>query len=54
MREANPNIRCTVNNCEHHCKDCNCCTLERIEIETHENNPTKCECTDCKSFVYRG
>ena len=22
MREANPNIRCTVNNCEYHCKDC--------------------------------
>ena len=54
MREANPNIRCTVNNCEYHYKDCDYCSLDKIEISTHEMNPTKCECTDCKSFVYKG
>ena len=42
MREANPNIRCTVNNCEYHCKDGDYCSLDKIDIPTHEMNPTKC------------
>lgn len=54
MNEANRHIGCSVNNCAHHCKDSNYCTLEKIEVGTHECNPTKCECTDCKSFLYKG
>ena len=54
MSEPNKKIGCSVNNCIHHCQDCNYCTLDRIEVGTHETNPTKCECTDCRSFSYKG
>lgn len=53
MSEDNKKIGCSVTNCAHHSDDCNCCTLDKIEIGTHEGNPTKCECTDCKSFIYK-
>ncbi|MBE6900594.1 MAG: DUF1540 domain-containing protein [Ruminococcaceae bacterium] len=52
--EANRHIGCNVNNCVYHCKDCNCCSLEHIEVGSHEVNPTKAECTDCRSFKYKG
>lgn len=51
---ANRHIGCNVNNCAYHCKDCNCCTLDHIEVGSHETNPTKAECTDCRSFKYKG
>lgn len=54
IMEANRHIGCNVNNCAYHCKDCNCCTLDHIEVSSHETNPTKAECTDCRSFKYRG
>ena len=49
--EKNSSIGCTVNNCQYHaqCEDYG--TLNKIEVGTHESNPTKVECTDCKSFV---
>lgn len=50
----NKNIECTITQCAHHSKDCNCCCLDKISIGTHEANPTVCECTDCKSFLYKG
>ena len=43
-------IKCTVNNCAHHCKDQNYCGLNTITVGTHEANPTQKECTDCQSF----
>ncbi len=49
---SNPNesIKCTVQQCKHHCNSKDYCSLSSIMIGTHESNPTACECTDCKSF----
>lgn len=47
---ANKSIQCTVNNCANHCCCDDCCSLEKISIGTHESDPTKIPCTDCKSF----
>ena len=33
-----------------HCKGENYCSLDRIQVGTHEYNPTEDQCTDCKSF----
>ncbi|WP_167958294.1 DUF1540 domain-containing protein [Anaerosporobacter faecicola] len=49
--EKNLCIGCTVNNCEYHAQTENYCTLDKIDVGTHEKNPTKVECTDCNSFV---
>lgn len=51
MTNKNEAIGCTVNNCTHHTQGENYCTLNKIQIGTHESNPTKIECTDCESFV---
>lgn len=46
----NSSIKCTVNECTHHCQTKNYCSLDCITIGTHEANPTMDQCTDCKSF----
>ncbi len=46
----NQSIKCTVNNCAHHCQDQNYCGLTSITVGTHETNPTEIKCTDCQSF----
>lgn len=46
----NSSIKCCVNNCSHHAQSKDYCTLNEIQVGTHESNPTVCECTDCKSF----
>lgn len=51
MTNKNEAIGCTVNNCTHHAQNENYCTLNKIQVGTHEANPTKVECTDCQSFV---
>lgn len=43
-------INCTVNNCKYHANEKNYCTLDAIQVGTHEHNPEKKECTDCNSF----
>ena len=48
--QANRSIGCTVSQCRYHCNISNNCTLDKIEVGTHESNPTKVECTDCESF----
>jgi hypothetical protein len=50
--KSNPNksIQCTIRNCSHHCGAENYCSLDRVLIGTHEENPTRVECTDCESF----
>jgi hypothetical protein len=47
---ANPSIKCTVNECEYHCQDQQYCSLDSIKVGTHEQNPTQKSCTDCESF----
>ena len=51
--EANKNIRCTVQQCAHHCKDQQYCSLKEIVVGTHELNPSMVECTDCQSFALK-
>ena len=48
---ANKAIGCTVTQCKHHCCGENYCSLNKIEIVTHEANPTVSQCTDCSSFA---
>ncbi len=45
----NKSIRCSVEQCRHHCTT-NYCTLDTVSIGTHEANPTQPECVDCNSF----
>ena len=51
ITDKNECLACTVNNCVYHAQSENYCTLEKIQVGTHETNPTKSECTDCQSFV---
>lgn len=53
MHTPNTSIRCSVNNCAHHCGDQQYCALDAIQVGTHEENPTQPECTDCQSFRVR-
>jgi len=52
MNCSNPNrsIKCTVQQCAHHCDRENYCSLDCITVGTHELNPTVEQCTDCMSF----
>ncbi|MBE6563404.1 MAG: DUF1540 domain-containing protein [Ruminococcaceae bacterium] len=50
-KKANHCIACTVTQCTHHCGDANYCALEKIQVGTHEANPTEVKCTDCESFA---
>ena len=49
--EKNNCIKCDINQCKHHYKAEDYCSLEQIQVGTHEKNPTVVECTDCKSFI---
>lgn len=51
---ANKHIGCTIKNCEHHCCCEDFCSLDKIEVGTHEANPTAVQCTDCLSFKMKG
>ena len=50
MNKPNESIKCTVNNCAHHCQSQSYCSLNAIQVGTHETNPTEVKCTDCESF----
>ena len=47
---ANKCIACTVTECTNHCDTSDYCSLNAIRIGTHEYDPAKSQCTDCKSF----
>ena len=47
---ANKCIACTVTQCSYHCDTENYCSLDKIQVGTHEVNPTQKQCTDCQSF----
>ena len=51
--EKNSSIKCSVQQCKYHASSENYCTLNAIQVGTHEANPTVPECTDCKSFVLK-
>lgn len=48
--KANESIKCTVANCVNHCTSKEYCSLNCIQVGTHEANPTMDQCTDCQSF----
>lgn len=50
-RSSNKCIGCTVNNCAHHAKSEDYCTLHQVSIGTHETQPTEPQCVDCESFL---
>jgi hypothetical protein len=52
--KTNESIGCSVQQCEHHAGSTNYCTLSKIEVGTHEKNPTEPDCTDCESFELKG
>lgn len=49
-QNANPAIECTVTKCKYHCDSKDYCSLNKIQVGTHEANPTEKKCTDCNSF----
>lgn len=51
--KINQCISCTVTQCKHHNQTENYCTLDKIQVGTHEKNPTVPNCTDCDSFVLK-
>jgi hypothetical protein len=53
MDKANQSIGCTVWECKYHDDSQEYCSLDRIMVGTHEENPTQSECTDCESFEVR-
>ena len=48
--KANKSIACVVTSCTHHCNGENYCSLDKIQVGTHEANPKMDQCTDCQSF----
>ena len=44
-------LECTVTSCKHHCDAQDYCSLSKIQVGTHESDPTMKQCTDCMSFV---
>ncbi|NLK37239.1 MAG: DUF1540 domain-containing protein [Epulopiscium sp.] len=53
MEKANESIRCSVTSCRHHCTSKDYCSLQTVQIGTHEYCPTEDQCTDCKSFALK-
>ncbi len=51
--QINQSIKCTVQQCRHHAAGQNYCSLQEIQVGTHEANPTEKQCTDCQSFVLK-
>ena len=50
FNEANKSIGCSVTQCKYHCKSSDYCSLDKIQVGTHEPQPTESQCTDCQSF----
>lgn len=48
--KKNNNIGCTVENCKHHCKDADCCSLKSIEVGACNCTPNSSDGTCCRSF----
>ena len=53
MNNVNDSIGCSVMQCQYHAQKQNNCTLSKINVGTHEVNPTEKKCTDCESFMLK-
>lgn len=51
MHQSNSSIKCSVTQCQYNNTQDKYCTLNTIQVGTHESNPTMPQCTDCESFV---
>ncbi len=49
-KKSNHCIACSVHQCANNSGE-GYCALEKIQVGTHEQNPTVVQCTDCESFV---
>ena len=47
--DKNPSIKCSVEQCKYNNQK-NYCSLEMIQVGTHEKSPKQVQCTDCNSF----
>ncbi|NLB36197.1 MAG: DUF1540 domain-containing protein [Clostridiales bacterium] len=52
-KSPNQSIGCSVTSCRYHCGDKQYCSLDKIQVGTHEKHPKQEECTDCQSFDKR-
>ncbi len=52
-QNVNKCIECTVTQCKYHNNTENYCTLDKIQVGTHEKDPKMPSCTDCNSFVLK-
>lgn len=50
-KSGNPSIHCKVKQCQNHCGCEDYCALDKINVNTHEKDPTVCQCVDCESFI---
>lgn len=48
--DINSSIKCSVESCKYNNEAKHYCTLNEIQVGTHEAHPTQVECTDCNSF----
>ncbi len=51
MENINRSVKCTVEDCRHHCRSCDYCSLDTIRVGAHEKHPSGDRCTDCLSFA---
>ena len=51
--DINESIKCTVDNCRYNQESKHYCTLDQIQVGTHEYIPSMDQCTDCKSYEVR-
>ena len=47
----NKAIRCSVTQCANHSARGSYCSLDNIQVGTHEPAPSQCQCIDCLSFI---
>lgn len=52
-QKKNPSIHCSVEQCRHNMCSEQYCTLDMVNIGTHESDPSVKECVDCDSFEKR-
>ena len=53
IMSINENIKCSVKQCKYNDNGAKYCTLNVIQVGTHEADPKVSECTDCQSFELR-
>lgn len=51
MENINRSIQCSVDECIHHCVNCDYCSLDKIHVGKHDNSSAEKHCTDCRSFA---